>query len=264
MLRFMPLGLALACAVHAMDPMMQMQQHQQQMMMMNMMQNVPDAGPVKMRVYLKDGSKTPPLDSFRLSQGKVLLWRYEEEEAVKLKGKKIEYGPEQIDSIVIDKGFKGLPFRNRMVFLNKPGAIEYFSTGYMDSSDAMPYLIRKDGGELLRPRAAVIQDMVAGDPEAKDLIDRYAQRWYWRAGIMGVGAGLVGAGLGIAVATEEKDADGKRKPTTPVAGIMVLAGLVAVVVPVTPILNFIWNPLPKQALDTYNQNAKTGAVPPTP
>jgi hypothetical protein len=40
----------------------------------------------KMRVYLKDGSKSPPLDSFRLGSGKSALWRHEREEALLFTG----------------------------------------------------------------------------------------------------------------------------------------------------------------------------------
>jgi hypothetical protein len=59
-------------------------------------------------------------------------------------------------------------------------------------------------------------------------IDRYSKRWYWRDGIMASEVGLIGAGLVLASATEETDANGEKKPSTPVPGILAVTGLLAV------------------------------------
>lgn len=255
MIRVMPLAMALACAAcstFAMDAMQNMQQQQMQQMLNGSMQ-YRESPLLKMRVYLKGENKPLELDSFRLAADKYPVWRYKDENGIIFKGGKIQYRTDEIDSIVLENGMQGAPHGENLIYLGRPGAISFYNL-YPDTSDIMPDFIRKGRGDILRADTKSIRLVVEDDPEALGLINRYSDRWLWRGGLVGVGAALVGAGLGIAVATEEKDENGKRKPTTPVAGIMVIAGLATVVVPLTSILNFIWDPLPKRSLDTYNRN----------
>ena len=245
---------ALAGAVYAGDPFLDLQMQQQRdMLMMNNVPYLPESLPVRMRVYLKDSTKTPGLDSFRLSTGKIVLWRYVKERESYLKGNKIEYGPGQIDSVVTETGYLGVPFKKRMVFLTTPGAIGYYTFG-PDTVMGLPYLVRKDEGELLRPRASVIRKLVAEDAEATAWMTKYGHRFYWRGGVAALGAAIFIAGGLTLDASRYKDENGDEKGTSPTAFGLMGLGAVTFVIPLTPLLNPIWDDMPRKSLDAYNRN----------
>jgi hypothetical protein len=217
---------------------------------------IPSGGPAPqpMRVYLKNGPTQPPLDSFRLIQGEPEIWRWENEDAFFKKGKKITHRIADLDSLVLADSSVGLPAPNgkEVLFLQEAGALNYYAL--WPKAEGMPPYFQKDKGDLLKTSTQNIRDAVADDPEALNLIDRYSKRWYWRGGIMAGGVGLIAASIALSSATQETDANGEKKATTPVPAILAGAGLLAVIVPITPFINFIWNPLPKRSLDTYNRN----------
>lgn len=217
---------------------------------------------LRMRVYRKDGPTQPPLDSFRLIQGKPEIWRWEDESAIFKKGGKITYKLADIDSIVVEErgmAFPG-PTGRHWLWPQESGAINFYAFEW--EAKGLPAYLKKGDGAITRTHAKVIREMVEGDEEATAMIDRYSDRWKWRLGISAVGVGLAAGGLALAKATEVEDENGDKKPSTIGPGILFAAGLVTAVVPVTPIVNFIWKPLPKRALDTYNANRRAALTAP--
>jgi len=248
MLRLMRYLLVFAFAAHGGDVLQQMQQNQMSSMTTSRL-----PPPTKMRVYLKGNATPPPLDSFRLASGSYLLWRYEKEDALVFKGDQIRYRADEIDSVVTEKGFKGVPHGKFLVFLQAKGPINFY-TLEPGSSAGMPFLIQREDGDLLRPNGKVIRGMIGDDQEAMNLISRYNHRYLWKAAIVAVGLGLSATGATIYNNSRKEDENGNRKQGSPLGATMMVGGLVVAVAPLTGILNFIWNDLPREALSTYNRN----------
>lgn len=208
---------------------------------------------VKMRVYLKDGVKNPPLDSFRLASGNSVLWRFVNENALLFNGGTVEYRGDQVDSIILENGRKGVPYGKWMTFLNQAGPINYYGIA-PDTTDAMPYLIKKGSGDIVRATPKKIRPLVEGDPEAEKWMDRYGHRWWWKSGAAAAGLGMMVGGFSWSRSTITTDSAGHTHPGSYGGLYLALGGLAVFCVPLTPVVDFIWKGMPKKALDSYNRN----------
>jgi hypothetical protein len=260
MYRFAISALAFFCSVGALGaqpPMGPMPSFDQQRQMQQAM-SAPRASPLlKMRVFLKGGPQNPPLDSFRLSSGKILVWRFMKEDAFLFTGGAIEYRGDQIDSIVLENGKKGVPYGKWMTFLNQAGPINYYGLE-PDTLGSMPFLIQKGSGEIVRPSPKNIRLMVEEDPEAGAWMSRYGHRFLWKSGVAAAGLGMFIGGVAWSQATQKTDADGRKGDGSMGGLILGLGGAAVFCVPFTALLDFIWADMPKKALDAYNRNGKSG------
>jgi hypothetical protein len=259
MLRYAMPALSFLCALGAVraQPRMGPGPSFSQQRLMNQAMSAPRYGSLmKMRVYLKGAGKNPPLDSFRLASGKSLLWRFEKEDAF-FPGGQIEYRGDQIDSIILENGRKGVPYGKWMTFFNRAGAINYYGLE-PDTSDSMPYLIQEGSGEIVRATAGNIRPLVEADPEAREWMDRYGHRFLWKSGMAAAGLGMIIGGAAWSRSTITTDEKGKEHPGSIGGLYLAMGGLAVFVVPLTPVLDFIWKDMPKKALNAYNRNRKPG------
>jgi hypothetical protein len=142
-----------------------------------------------------------------------------------------------------------------MTFLNYAGAIKYYGRVPTDSA-AMPFFIQKGSGEMQRSSAQNIGLMVGEDPEADRWITRYQNRWWWKTGISAVGFGMFAGGVAWTGMTATKDENGRQKDGSMGGVVLGVTGIGVCAAPWLGWLDFIWDDMPKQALDTYNRNHK--------
>jgi hypothetical protein len=89
---------------------------------------------------------------------------------------------------------------------------------------------------------------------------RYRNRWWWKTGIAAAGAGMFAGGVAWSRATAKEDEDGGSQGGASGGMVLGLTGIAIFAAPWLGWLDFLWDGMPKKALDTYNRNQ--GSRPP--